>query len=162
MQKPPQVCLFGSIYGGWRESHVIPVLDELGVSYYHPFQEHGWTPQAGEVEAEVMKSCEVMIMVINTTTPAFTSLAETGWAALGCLLRNQHFILQVDLEFPVSLAPELTEYESGQNLQKIMQHWTTSSRYLVDKHAHAFDHPKMHIVRDLSAVGDKLREIYTR
>lgn len=162
MPNPPQVCLFGSIGGGWREAHVIPVLEELGVSYYHPFQEHGWTPQSGDIEAEVMKTCEVMVMVINTTTPAFTSLAETGWAALGCLLRNQHFILQIDLEFPISLPAELTAHESGQNLQRAMQHWTTSSRYLVDKHGRAFEHPKMHIVQDLPAVAEKLREIYPR
>ena len=31
----------GSISGGWREQHIIPVLEELGVSYYNPVQENG-------------------------------------------------------------------------------------------------------------------------
>lgn len=59
----PQVVLFGSIYGGWRESPIIPVLEELGVSYYHPFQEGGWTRESGDREAEVMARCETIVNV---------------------------------------------------------------------------------------------------
>jgi hypothetical protein len=36
MKNPPQVVLFGSIGGGWREQHIIPVL------------ENGWTRQSGD------------------------------------------------------------------------------------------------------------------
>jgi DNA-binding beta-propeller fold protein YncE len=48
----PQVVLFGSIYGDWRERHVIPVLTELNVTYYNPLQPQGWTHQVGDIEAE--------------------------------------------------------------------------------------------------------------
>lgn len=34
MTPPPQVVLFGSIYGGWREQVVIPLLQELGVNLH--------------------------------------------------------------------------------------------------------------------------------
>lgn len=162
MDNPPQVVLFGSIGGGWREQHVIPVLEELGVTYFNPTQEHGWTHQSGDIEVEVMATCETVVMPINTTTPAFTSLAETGWAALGCALRNQHLILQIDLDYSIKLDPAITASEAGQQLQRALQHSATSSRYLVYKHATAFRHPRLHIVPDMAAVAAKLREIYQK
>lgn len=156
----PQVVLFGSIAGGWREQFIIPVLDEFGVSYYNPVQPNGWTEDAGEVEADVMASCETVVMVFNRTSPSFTALAETGWAALGCLLRNQHFILQIDLDYAFSLDPTLVTSSAGQDLNRMLQHWAVSGRYLVYKHAREFDHPRFHVVPDLPAVALKLREIY--
>ncbi len=162
MDRPPQVVLFGSIYGGWREEYVIPVLDELGVTYYNPVQEHGWTHQSGDVEAELMAACETVVMPVNTITPAFTSLVETGWAALGCALRNQHLILQIDLDFTLSLDPAITASEPGQQLFRWLEHWTTSSRYMAYKHATAFSHPRLHVVADMAGVVTKLREIYAR
>src|ERR1700682_3800918 len=98
MSATPQVVLFGSIAGEWRERQIIPVLNELGVTYYNPAKPDGWTHQAGDVEAQYMARCETVVMVFNASSPSFAALAETGWAALGCVTRNQHFILQIDLE----------------------------------------------------------------
>lgn len=156
----PQVVLFGSIAGGWREQHVIPVLEKLGVTYYNPVQPLGWTHQSGDFEAELMAACETIVMPFNTTTPAFTALAEAGWAALGVALRNQHLILQIDLDYPVALDPSITASEPGQQLQRALQHYATSSRYLVYKHAMAFQHPRLHVVKDIGGIAEKLREIY--
>jgi hypothetical protein len=160
MMHIPQVVLFGSIAGGWREQHIIPVLEELGVTYYNPVQPMGWTHQSGDIEAELMAKCETIVMPFNTTTPAFTALAEAGWAALGVALRNQHLILQIDLDYPVALDETITSSEAGQQLQRALQHYATSSRYLVYKHAMEFQHPRLHIVKDIAAIADKLREIY--
>ena len=162
MDNPPQVILFGSISGGWREQHIIPVLEELGVSYYNPVQENGWTHQSGDIEAEVLAACETIVIPINRTSLAFTALAEVGWAAAGCALRNQHLILQIDLDYPVSLGAEITASEDGKRLEKALQHYATSSRYLVYKHAVAFKHHRLHIVPDMAGIAAKLREIYQK
>lgn len=162
MDNPPQVILFGSISGGWREQHIIPVLDELGLSYYNPVQEFGWTHQSGDIEAEVLAACETIVIPINRTSLAFTALAEVGWAAAGCALRNQHLILQIDLDYTVSLGPEITASEDGKRLEKALQHYATSSRYLVYKHAMAFNHLRLHIVPDMAGIAAKLREIYQK
>ena len=158
----PQVVLFGSIAGSWREEHVIPVLEELGVTYYNPIQENGWTPQSGDIEAEYMAACETIVMVFNKSTPAFTALTEAGWAALGCVLRNQNFIMQIDRDYTFALDSSLTETEAGAQLERSLQHGATSSRYLVHRHALAFNHPRMFVVEDIQAVALKLRDIYAR
>ncbi len=160
MKVIPQVVLFGSIYGEWRERHVIPTLTELGVTYYNPVQPDGWTHQAGDIEAEYMAGCETVVMVFNKISPTFAGLAESGWAALGCVERNQHFILQIDLDFPLSLPPALTAMNAGEELEKDLQGWATRTRYLVHKHAHEFKHPRLHLVEDVPAVAATLREIY--
>ena len=160
MRTVPQVVLFGLIGGDWREQQVIPVLTELHVTYYNPVQPLGWTHQSGDVEAEYMAGCETVVMVFNRTSPGFAALAEVGWAAAGCLERNQHFILQIDLDFPLHLPPELTALPAGAQLEKALQGWTTRSRYLVYKHACQFKHPRMHIVEDVPAVVTELRKIY--
>jgi hypothetical protein len=162
MSTIPQVVLFGSIQGDWRERHIIPVLTELNVTYYNPVQPDGWTHHSGDIEAEYMARCETVVMVFTRHLPAFAALAESGWAALGCVERNQHFILQIDLEFSLHLPSELTAMLAGQQLETALQGWATRSRYLVHKHAGEFKHPRMHIVADLPAVAAKLREIYTR
>ena len=160
MSAIPQVVLFGSIFGNWREQHIIPVLTELDVTYYNPVQPLGWTHQAGDIEAECMARCETVVMVFNRTLPSFAALAETGWAALGCVERNQHFILQIDLEFPLHLRPELSALPAGEQLERDLQGYATRSRFLVHKHARQFKHPRLHLVEDVPAVAAKLREIY--
>jgi hypothetical protein len=160
MSTIPQVVLFGSIYGDWRERYVIPVLTELDVTYYNPVQPQGWTQQSGDIEAEYMARCETVVMVFNKILFSFAGLAEAGWAALGCVERNQHFILQIDLEFPLHLPPELTAMRAGERLERELQDWATRSRYLVHKHAREFRHPRLHMVDDVLAVAAKLREIY--
>ena len=160
MQAIPQVVLFGSVSGDWRERHVIPVLDELGVTYFNPVRPHGWTCEAGDIEAEFMARCETVVMVFNTILPSFAGLAESGWAALGCIERQQHFVLQIDREFALRLPPALSATPEGARLEKDLQGWTTRSRYLVHKHASEFRHPRLHTVADLPGVAATLREIY--
>jgi hypothetical protein len=156
----PQVVLFGSIHGDWRERQVIPVLTELGVTYYNPVQPLGWTQNACDTEADYMAGCETIVMVFNKTLPAFAALAETGWAALGCAERGQNFILQIDLDFVLHLPPAISEIPSGKQVESDLQGWATRSRYLVHRHASKFKHPRLHLVPDVPAVVTKLREIY--
>jgi hypothetical protein len=156
----PQVALFGSIGGGWREQFVIPLLEELEVSYFNPVSDSDWNPQLGGYEAEVMANCETIVMVINRTRPAFTALAETGWAALGAAQRGQHFILQVDLDYAPNLPETIRHTQDGQRVEKLLKHWTASSRYLVHHHAKQFDISTMHIVEDIQGVLATLHDIY--
>jgi hypothetical protein len=160
MAQYPQVVLFGSIMGNWREDHIIPVLDELGVTYFNPAGANGWTTDMGDNEAEMMAHCETIVMVINTLRPSFTSLAETGWAALGAAERGQHFILQVDESFTYELSEAIRQAAGGAELAALMRHWTISSRYLVLRHARYFQLDRMHLVDNLDGVIARLRTIY--
>ncbi|MBZ0304096.1 MAG: hypothetical protein K8J31_30450, partial [Anaerolineae bacterium] len=146
----PQVVLFGSMQGGWREASVIPVLEELGVSYYHPASPTGeWYQELGDREADYMAHCETIVMVINTLSPAFTSLTEAGWAALGACQRGQQFILQIDSGCDFILPDSIRQTEEGRHLQRQLTHWTTSSRHLVLEHARHFDMETFALVDDL-------------
>ena len=145
----PQVALFGSVQGGWREKYIIPVLEELQVSYFNPVALTGdWTRARGDREAEVMAHCETIVMVINRLSPAFSGLAETGWAALGALQRGQHFILQIDQDAHYALPEGLREVDGAQDLQRQLQHYITASRYLVYHHAQHFEFDRLHLVED--------------
>jgi hypothetical protein len=158
----PQVVLFGSIYGDWRENAIIPVLEELGVTYYNPVSETGWNKDLGDREAEVMAHCETIIMVLNRTSPSFTSFAEAGWAALGAHVRGQTFIMQIDLDYTIDLPPALRENPDAEGMRAAMQHWVTSSRYLTVKHAKEFNIPTLHIANTLDDVAAILRKKYSK
>ena len=160
MTNYPQVILFGSIAGDWRENVIIPVLEELGVTYYNPVSETGWNTDLGDREAEVMAHCETIIMVLNRTSPSFTSLAETGWAALGAQVRGQTFILQIDHDLTYGLPESLQDHPDAQEVDAGLKHWVKSSRYLVDKHARQFNIPTMHVVDTLDDVVTVLRQNY--
>jgi hypothetical protein len=163
MDTYPQVVLFGSIAGNWREDHVIPVLDELGVTYYNPVSPTGWwSKELGDREAEVMAHCETIVMMFNHTSPSFTALAEAGWAALGVALRGQHFIMQIDHDYPMTLPSSMRDTPEGPDVEKALQHWATSSRYLVYHHARQFNHPNLHLVEDMAGVLASLRKIYSK
>ena len=155
----PQVVLFGSIYGGWREDHIIPVLDKLGVTYYNPIGDV-WTKEMGDREADVMAHCETIVIVINTLRPSFAGLAETGWAALGAAVRGQHLILQIDEDMTIDFPDFIRQTEEGAEIARNMQEWATRSRYLVLRHAHYFDVDRIHLVDDLDGVIAALRAIY--
>jgi hypothetical protein len=156
----PQVVLYGSTSGNWREEHIIPVLDELGVTYFDPTGANSWVTDMGDHEAEMMAHCETIVMVINTVNPSFASLAETGWAALGAIERGQHFILQVDESFDYKLPAPIRQAAGGAELEELMRHYTTSSRYLVRQHARNFKHDRLHVVDNLDGVAAQLRTIY--
>ena len=159
MGEYPQVVLFGSIGGGWREDHIIPVLDELGVTYFNPVGDE-WTKDMGDREADMMAHCETIVIVINTLRPSFTGLAETGWAALGAAQRGQHLILQIDEDMTIDFPDSIRHTEDGAEFARLMQHWATSSRYLVLRHARYFDLDRLHLVDDLDGVAAALRTIY--
>ena len=160
MPEMPQVVLFGSIGGHWREQFIIPVLEALNVTYYNPNQGVEWTPAIGDHEAEVMAHCETIVMVINNTSPSFGGLAETGWAALGAAQRGQHFILQIDLDYQYQLADTLRHSGDGAELEKSLNHATQASRYLAYRHAQQFKLSTLYVANHINAVIARLREIY--
>ena len=158
----PQVVLFGSMKGGWREEHVIPVLDALGVSYYNP-NEPGihWNPEKGQTEAEMMAACETIVMVINGITAAFTSLAEAGWAALGAQQRGQTLILAVlPEEYAENLPFYLKIFPKVREMNHFLNHYAKSMRNLVRGHASKFDLPALIVTDSIDGVNAALRQRY--
>jgi hypothetical protein len=106
-----QVFLMGTIGGAyedpnrdcWREDLVQPVLDELGVTYFNPVVSN-WTEENAEIEARVIAQAETIVLVITASHPSIGSLAESGWAVLSAIEREQTII--------VYIAPDSTNEES--------------------------------------------------
>ncbi len=95
-----QVFLMGTIGGSysdpgrdcWRENVVQPVLRDLGVTYYNPVVEN-WTEENAREEAESIRAAETIVLVITENHPSLGSLAESGWAVLSAVEREQTIIL---------------------------------------------------------------------
>lgn len=158
----PQVVLFGSMQGEWREKQVIPVLNELGVTFYNP-NEPGinWNPDKGREEAEMMAQCETIVMLINAKTAAFTSLAETGWAALGAQQRGQTFILAVlPEEYAETLPFYLKIFPKVREMNAFLNHYAKAMRNLVRGHAGKFNLPNLIVTDSVEGVNAALRKRY--
>lgn len=160
----PQVVLFGSMQGEWREKYVIPVLDELGVSYFNPIiPGQDWTPEMGQKEAAMMAACETIVMVINAKTAAFTSLAETGWAALGASQRGQTLILGVLAEdYAESLPFYLKIFPKVREMNGYLNHYAKAMRNLVRGHAEKFDRPGLVVTDTMEGVVAALKKRYAK
>lgn len=164
-QSTPQVGLFGSIYGEWREKHIIPVLDELKVSYFHPgTPDQVWTEEMGKREAEVMQQAETIVMVINDEKPAFGGLGETGWAALGAVQRKQTLILYVQPGYTWRVPAWQRWLPGMKNLIKEMEDYAQRTRSLVTEHAkrHAQENERLIVVDSLAGVVAELKRLYSR
>jgi hypothetical protein len=97
-----QVFLMGTIGGAyedpnrdcWREELVQPVLEELGVTYFNPVVSV-WTEESAEIEARVIAQAETIVLVITAAHPSIGSLAESGWAVLSAIEREQTIIIYI-------------------------------------------------------------------
>lgn len=97
-----EVFLYGTIGGDysdpnrdcWREYEIQPVLDELGVSYFNPVVDN-WTEIDAEKEAYAIANAETLVMVITANHPSIGSLAESGWALLSAIERDQTIIAYI-------------------------------------------------------------------
>src|SRR5215213_2950445 len=106
-----EVFLMGTIGGAyedpnrdcWREEIVQPVLDELGVTYFNPVVSE-WTEESAEIEARVITQAETIVLVITASHPSIGSLAESGWAVLSAIEREQTIIIYI--------APDSTNEDS--------------------------------------------------
>ena len=95
-----QVFLMGTIGGAWsdpnrdcwREYVIQPELDRLGVTYYNPVVED-WSEENAREEAEAIANAETIVLVITENHPSFGSLAESGWAILSAIERDQTVVM---------------------------------------------------------------------
>ena len=76
----------------WREHVVQPLLDQLDVTYYNPVVEH-WDDEKAREEAEAIANAETIVLVITQNHTSFGSLAESGWAVLSAIERDQTVIM---------------------------------------------------------------------
>ncbi len=159
--KYPQVALFGSIRGNWREDHIIPVLKQLHVSYFHPgIVDTQWTQIMGLREADVMANAEVIVMVINHETPGFGGLAEAGWAAMGAAQRGQMFILHIPTGY--KFEGEGLAAMFGKKYVDMIDDYAGRTRFLVNEHAKRFADSVngLYVVETVDAIVTLLKEHY--
>lgn len=157
----PQVALFGSIQGNWREDHIIPILKQLNVTYFHPGTvDTQWTQVMGLREADVMVNAEVIVMVINHATPGFGGLAEAGWAALGASQRGQTFILHIPTGY--KFEGEGLASLFGKKYVDMLDDYGGRTRFLVNEHAKRFTDSVngLYVVDSMPAIVDILKEQY--
>ena len=162
----PQVILFGSIFGEWRERHIIPVLDELRVTYYNPLSPTGkWRKELGDREAEVLEHAETIVMHFTNDSPSFAGIAETGWGALSATQRQQNFIMSLPKEEYHHTMPWWAQFVPPmKNMGKTIEDYTNRSRYLVDAHARRLvsSNERLIIVNDINSVATALRKLYPK
>lgn len=165
MPKYPQVGLFGSIAGDWREAHVIPLLKRLGVSYFHPGGGEGnWTQVMGLREADVLEHAETIIMVINHSSPGFGGLAEAGWAALGAATRGQTFILYIPMNYKFEIPGWEAMIPPAKKYADMLDDYAGRTRYLVYEHAKRFQKQvnNLYVVDDIEEMLDVLKQQYDK
>jgi hypothetical protein len=164
--KYPQVGLFGSIAGEWREEHVIPLLKRLGVSYFHPGNsETGvWTQVMGLREADVLENAETIIMVINHSSPGFGGLAEAGWAALGAATRGQTFILYIPMNYKFEISGWEAMIPPAKKYADMLDDYAGRTRYLVHEHAKRFEKQinNLYVVESIEEMLKVLRQQYEK
>lgn len=158
-----QVALFGSISKDkdWRKQLIIPLLEELNVSYFNPVVDK-WTPDLAKKEAAIMAQAETIVMVFDDTSPSFTGLAEAGWAAVGVAQRGQHFVLYVDTSYELNIPNNLLTTDLAKEWAGYFKHWASSIRQLTVRHAQEANLETLHLCNSLDAVCDTLRQIYSK
>jgi len=144
-----QVFLMGTIGGVysdpnrdcWREYVVQPELDKLGVTYYNPVVEH-WSEEKAREEAEAIANAETIVLVITQNHPSFGSLAESGWAVLSAIERNQTIIMFITKE---------QENEDSLRARKIVLSQANTLNSQIDE---------LIMVNDLNQVVEELHLLY--
>ncbi len=81
----------------WREP-IKEACKKHGVTFYDPVKAE-WNEETMRLEVEALRTARVIVMAITADTAGIASLAESGWAALSALQRNQAFGLFVDTSF---------------------------------------------------------------
>jgi len=163
--KYPQVGLFGSIAGDWREEHVIPLLKRLNVSYFHPgLQDEKWTQVMGLREADVLENAETIIMVINHSSPGFGGLAEAGWAALGAATRGQTFILYIPMGYKFEIQGFDAMIPPARKYADMIDDYAGRTRYLVHEHAKRFEKQvnNLYVVENIEEMLALLKQQYAK
>lgn len=92
----PAIGLFGTTgQSRWRKA-VIRRLQAENIAYFDPTVAEGWTPAQAEIEATHLATDKVILFVITAETPAFGSLAESGWAAVSAARNGQAIFFVVE------------------------------------------------------------------
>ncbi len=144
-----QVFLMGTIGGAWSEpnrdcwrEHVIqPELDTLGVTYYNPVMED-WSEENAREEAEAIANAETIVMVITANHSSIGSLAESGWAILSAIEREQTVIAYI--------AKESDDADSLRARKIVLSQAKTLAPQI----------DELILVDDVDGVIDALREVY--
>lgn len=81
----------------WREP-IKEALKKINVTYFDPVIRE-WNEEAGRREAEALQHAKIVVMAITAHTAGIGSLAESGWAVLSALQRNQRVGMWIDPAF---------------------------------------------------------------
>jgi len=144
-----QVFLMGTIGGAWSDpnrdcwrEHVIqPELDELGVTYYNPVMED-WSEENAREEAEAIKNAETIVLVITENHASIGSLAESGWAVLSAIERDQTIIVYIE---------NASDNPDSLRARKIVLSQATTLAPSIDEFI---------LVDDMDGVIETLRQVY--
>ncbi len=160
----PQVVLFGSMTAGWHENVIIPLLEQLGVTYYHPSPQGGdWNEDKGKSEALVMQQAETIVIVIEASSSSFASLAETGWAAASSAVRGQRLILYIMRDYHPHIPLWMRFFPPLRRFFRTIENASRRARFLALQHAERLrgDIPSLIICDNLEGVRQELINIYS-
>src|SRR5260221_1089911 len=81
----------------WREP-IKEACKRAGISYFDPVVSE-WNEAAMQAELDALRTARVIAMAVTADTAGLASLAESGWAALSAVQRNQAFGIFIDIMF---------------------------------------------------------------
>jgi hypothetical protein len=81
----------------WRKDHLVPLLEELGVSYYNP-QIDEWYPELIAIEREAKDNAKIHFFVVNNQTRGMASMIEVAELVSRAFFQNNgvHVLVMID------------------------------------------------------------------
>jgi len=104
----------------WREP-IKEACERAGISCFDPVKPE-WDDEALQAELDALRTARVIAMAVTADTAGLASLAESGWAALSAVQRNQAFGLYIDTMFRAEGVDLEASVASKDLLEAIMGH----------------------------------------
>lgn len=138
MIRKPFIGLFGTCGNStWRETFIERYRD-LGINYFNP-QVSDWKPEHADIEAQHLKTDEIILFPVTRETYGTGSLAETGFSILQATQNTgRYIIVMIDPDLDDALKADETAYRES-----------IRARRLVRAHLAANPHPHVFVVHDL-------------
>jgi hypothetical protein len=137
------IGLFGSCGDTtWRKDIAIPIIKKAKKKYFNP-QKKTWTKQNAILEYDHLMNDKVIVHVITDETNGFGSLSESGWIAMGALLRGQKIGFYIE-----------------EDNSKLLNSEEKRARELIKYHIENIKHPDIFLAKNISElINWAIREV---
>jgi hypothetical protein len=150
----PFVGLFGTCGNSTWRRRFIEFYREHGVRYFNP-QVENWTPECADIEAQHLKTDQVILFPITGETYGSGSLAETGFSVMQVVSSiytspTRFLVVMIEDDLDTPLKDNDVAYKES-----------IRARKLVKAHLKANPHPNVFIVESFSEMLGLSLELYS-